>query len=96
MGLADPVSGPGSGVRRIEFRTEEEPGRHQHLLQRQSDARLETAILRALLIEREQLGHVFCRHRAPIGVAGEVGENFLRAGHFVDGSGRMTAENLFA
>ena len=96
LDIADPVHGSGSGVRRINLGTEEELGRDQNLLQRQSHARLEAAILRALLIEREQLRHVVGAHGPPIGTVGEVRQDFLRAAHFVGSPGRMTDENLVA
>ena len=58
LDVADPVDAPGRRVRRIELHAENEFGRHQDLLQRQSHARLEAAALGALPVEREQLRQI--------------------------------------
>src|SRR5439155_5684854 len=44
LDIADLIDGPRGRARRIDFRTEEELGRHQNLLQRQSYARLSRSV----------------------------------------------------
>ncbi len=62
LDVADPVDRSRSSVRRLNLRAEEELGRDENLLQRQSDAGLEAAIRSALFIECEQLRHVVGAH----------------------------------
>ena len=96
LDVADPVNGPGTRIRRIELHAENELGRHQDLLQRQSHARLEPAGPGALLVEGEELRQIVGSDRPPIGAVREAGDDLFRASLLFGGRRRMADENLVA
>src|SRR5262249_43046683 len=94
--VAKLVYPPARPIRRIEFRPENELGRHQHLLQCQSNARFESAVCGALLVESHELRQIVGGYRPPIGAVRAAGENLFRASLFFARRRWMAYENLVA